>query len=95
MMPEGTYWLLLQRHPQLGHQAIRIQRLSTKSSTQAWLIHVNGVHGTTFGASIVIGEYLVPGVVIRSYPYFERLLKRIEKAINRRIQVELTITQPR
>lgn len=102
-LPEGTYQLSLQRHHRLGHRALLLQRhhrLGRRTlllqrhhtpTAMAWIIHGNGVYGKAFGASIVVGEYLVPGVVVRSYPYFERLLKRIEKVIKRGSQVELII----
>ena len=69
MLPQGVYKVVLRKHPNLGHRAVQVE--------SAWIIHGNGVHEKDFGASIIVGEHLVPGVVIRSYSYFERIIKRI------------------
>lgn len=66
--------------------------VTTATAATSWIIHGNGIYGKDFGASIVIGDCLVPGVVIRSYPYFERLVKRLEKVFQRNESVELIIT---
>lgn len=83
MLPQGVYKVVLRKHPNLGHRAVQVK--------SAWIIHGNGVHEKDFGASIIVGEHLVPGVVIRSYLYFERLIKRIEKVFKRGGEVELVI----
>ena len=54
------------------------------------LLHGNGIFNRIDG-SIVVGIYRQPGVVINSRPIFDRLYDRIEKAISRGHQVELTI----
>ena len=84
MLPEGTYKLEFGKHPKHRQRAPRV-----KDGT--WIIHGNGVHGKDFGSSIIVGEHLVPGVVIRSLPYFERLVKRMDKAFRRGGEVELVI----
>ena len=101
MLPEGTYQLTLELHKKLDHRAPCIQQgnataaetTATAAATAAsWIIHGNGVHGKDFGSSIAIGDCLVPGVVIRSHPCFERLVKRLDKAIKRGSKVKLIIT---
>ena len=54
--------------------------------------HGNGVYGKGCGAKILVGEHLVPGVVIRSLSSYKRLIKRIKMARKRGSIVELTIT---
>ena len=54
------------------------------------LLHGNGIFNRIDG-SILVGIYRQPGVVINSRPIFDRLYDRIEKAISRGHQVELTI----
>lgn len=54
------------------------------------LFHGNGIFNRIDG-SILVGIYRQPGVVINSRPIFNRLYERIEKAVSRGHQVELTI----
>ncbi len=57
----------------------------------AFMIHGNGVHARDFGTTIIVGEHLVPGVVLNSQRYFWQIVKRIEKALKRRHNVEIII----
>lgn len=50
----------------------------------------NGVYNRHDG-SILVGMYRKPGVVIQSRPIFDRLYDRIDKAITRGHQVQITI----
>ena len=91
-LPEGTYRIVLKKHTKLRHRAPCIlPQDGDAGGAQGWLIHGNGVHGRDFGAGILMGEHLVPGVVIRSHPYFGRFVKRMEKALKREDRVELVI----
>ena len=58
---------------------------------KAFILHGNGVYAKRFGATIIVGEHFVPGVVINSRHYFDLLLKRIEKALMRGNTIELII----
>lgn len=98
MLPEGTYQLTIRRHKQYGHRVPTLLPLTAASTTGArgvrgWMLHGNGVLGKNIGATILLGDNLVPGVVIHSQPHFKRLLKRLEKLGNRGIKVELVIQQ--
>lgn len=50
----------------------------------------NGVHTLKKG-HILVGEALVPGVVIHSQPHYDRLYERIKKASQRGTEILLTI----
>ena len=52
----------------------------------------NGVHTLKKG-HILLGEVLVPGVVIHSLQHYERLYERIKKATQRGTEILLTILQ--
>ncbi len=52
----------------------------------------NGVHTLKKG-HILLGEVLVPGVVIHSLQHYERLYERIKKASQRGTEILLTILQ--
>lgn len=52
----------------------------------------NGVH-TLKNGHILLGETLVPGVVIHSLQHYERLYERIKKATQRGTEILLTILQ--
>ena len=52
----------------------------------------NGVHTLKKG-HILLGETLVPGVVIHSLQHYERLYERIKKATQRGTEILLTILQ--
>ena len=52
----------------------------------------NGVHTLKKG-HILLGETLVPGVVIHSLQHYERLYERIKKASQRGTEILLTILQ--
>lgn len=91
MLPRGTYRVTLSMHPSHKHRAPRVEPCGGPG---AWIIHGNGVHAKAFGSSIITGDRLAPGAVIRSRPYFERLVKRMEKAFKRGGQVELVIVEP-
>lgn len=104
MLPEGTYQLTIRRHKQYGHRVPTLLPLTAASTTSAasttgargvrgCMLHGNGVLGKNIGATILLGDNLVPGVVIHSQPHFKRLLKRLEKLGNRGIKVELVIQQ--
>lgn len=54
------------------------------------ILHGNGVFNQIDG-NIIVGKYLQPGIVLNSRQVFDRLYDRIEKAISRGHQVELTI----
>ena len=44
-------------------------------------------------SSIIVGQYLQPGVVIKSRPMFEAIYERIRKNIERGAEVTITITE--
>ncbi len=52
----------------------------------------NGVHTLKKG-HILVGEALVPGVVIHSLQHYDRLYERIKKASQRGTEILLTILQ--
>lgn len=85
MLPEGTYKLKFGKCPKYRHRAPRAEE-------GAWIIHGNGVLGKGFGGSIIVGDHLVPGVVIRSFRYFQRLVKSMDKVVKRGGEVVLVIT---
>jgi len=84
MLPEGCYELSFKPHPSGEYRAIGV-------GEYALLIHGNGVYAPDFGANILLGQYLVPGVVKHSARYFGRLVKRLEKAFHRHRHAELII----
>lgn len=43
--------------------------------------------------AIIVGQYLQPGVVIKSRPFFDALYERIRKNIDRESEVTITITE--
>lgn len=52
----------------------------------------NSALNATDGA-IIVGQYLMPGVVIKSRPFFDALYERIRKNIDRESPVTITITE--
>lgn len=52
----------------------------------------NGVYNRTDG-SIIIGEYLAPGIVKKPTEYFNRLIDRLDKAYNRTEPIILTVIE--
>ena len=57
----------------------------------AYIEYGNGVHARKFGTTIIVGEHLVPGVVLNSRKCFDQIVKRIEKVFKRKQEVELII----
>ena len=55
-----------------------------KAGNSAW-------HETDDG--IIVGQYLQPGVVIKSRPMFEAIYERIRKNLERGAEVTVTITE--
>lgn len=51
----------------------------------------NGVHAKGFGATIIVGDHLVPGVVVNSQHYFRQIVKRIEASLRRKHKITLII----
>ena len=107
MLPQGTYGVRIDRCTQyrrkmpvicIEHQAScflckKHKILSTHAVLPVYcpMIKIgNGVFNRTDG-SIIIGDRYLNGIVLRSAPYYDRLIDRLDKAQNRGEQITLTI----
>lgn len=91
MLPRGEYSVKFKRHKKYKHRAPWLELTSESSTASGFIIHGNGVHAKGFGTTIVVGDHLVPGVVLNSHHYFRQIVKRIEKALKRHHRVEIII----
>lgn len=86
-LPPGEYSIILaRRHPKDRKMPIIIADGNPK------LTHGNGVYSLQDG-SIILGRYLVPGIVTHSRPAFDALYERIRKNLERGNEVKLTINR--
>lgn len=84
-LPPGEYSIILARiHPKDRKMPIIIADGNPKLS------YGNGVYNLHNG-SILVGRYLVPGIVTHSRPAFDSLYERIRKNLERGNPVTLTI----
>lgn len=91
-LPPGTYQIILARsrkHARKMPWIITDQ--SSRISHRVSLIESgNGVYNLHTG-TILVGRYLVPGIVTHSRPAFDALYERIRKNLERGNEVTLTI----
>jgi len=100
-LPAGTYKVVFKKHkghrtpyaapllsPQKGENSLP---LGEGKGRGAYIEYGNGVRARKFGTTIIVGEHLVPGVVLNSRTHFDQLVKRIEKVFKRKQEVELII----
>jgi len=90
-LPAGTYRVTLKNHPRKKHRAPYLQLIDESRKVNGFIIEGNGVLAKGFGTTIIVGDHLVTGVVIRSRPYLNQIVKRLEKAFMRNQEVELII----
>lgn len=91
MLPRGEYSVKFKRHRKYKHRAPWLQLVDDEGTASGFVIHGNGVHARGFGTTIIVGEHLVPGVVLNSHHYFRQIVKRIEKALARKQKVTIII----
>ena len=97
MLPEGKYRLDLKKYKKGNYRAAFATPIDANGEKQqgwrgsGFIIHGNGVYGRGLGSNIIVGDYLVPGVVTHSAKHFTRLIKRLEKAEKRKTEVEIDV----
>lgn len=92
MLSEGIYDVRFRKHPVLGHRAPCIIPSTLNPQPSTFIVHGNGVYNAKSG-DILLGEFVYPGIVLRSRTYFDPLIKRLEKAFARGTRVTLIITK--
>jgi len=90
-LPAGTYKVVIKVHPGKKHRALCLLSTDENKKAAGFLINGNGVHKKGFGSTIIVGEHLIPGVVLNSRTHFEKLFRRVELTILRKKEVELII----
>lgn len=104
MLPAGEYSVILKRHPKVKHRVPYINKSNSQDTPpmrgemeggsrleRGVFLSGNGVHAKGFGATIIVGDHLVPGVVVNSQHYFRQLVKRIEASLRRKHKIKLII----
>lgn len=99
MLPAGEYSVILKRHPIVKHRVPYINKSDSQDTPPmkgemeggSSFLPGNGVHAKGFGATIIVGDHLVPGVVVNSQHYFRQIVKRIEASLRRKHKITLII----
>lgn len=97
MLPAGTYQAVLVSDPKMQRRQIAIVADDCDTTVDsphimATLTNGNSYRNVENTPNVVIGEKLIPGVVISSRKVFDRLFDRIEKCVARGERITLHVT---